>query len=273
LIFNGVDYAWNHPTPGQLRDAGKMFAIRYITGTDDGKFLRDSERTALHAAGIAVGLTVETFAGAYQGGFMVGQNHGRLATEYVTSHLVPPSVAVFFALDQDLSTTGRFPAANSYLAGVRDTYHGKLGVYGGLVAGGLVADSEIFWQTYAWSRGGWSKRAQVRQYQNEVRLGQGIVDLCEADTLDHFWLPSGKYVAPVQAPPWGGKTVSVGSTGEVVRTVQQRLRDRGWTIDVDGQFGPQTEGVVRQFQREKGLTVDGIVGPITWRALWETPVT
>ncbi|MBO0815240.1 MAG: peptidoglycan-binding protein [Actinobacteria bacterium] len=53
--------------------------------------------------------------------------------------------------------------------------------------------------------------------------------------------------------------------GEDVRTWQQRMRTRGWTITVDGAYGPQSEAVCRNFQRQFGLQVDGIVGPITWR--------
>lgn len=55
-----------------------------------------------------------------------------------------------------------------------------------------------------------------------------------------------------------------GSTGEFVREVQTILE-----IRVDGQFGPITEAAVKGFQREADadLTVDGIVGPLTWREL------
>jgi murein L,D-transpeptidase YcbB/YkuD len=52
-----------------------------------------------------------------------------------------------------------------------------------------------------------------------------------------------------------------------VRTLQYLLRARGHTVDVDGIFGPLTEAAVRAFQQEKGLAVDGIVGPNTWSAL------
>lgn len=58
-----------------------------------------------------------------------------------------------------------------------------------------------------------------------------------------------------------------------IRTLQQRLRDRGWRISVDGKFGPQTRDVVRKFQHEKRLRVDGGVGAQTWAALWEAPIT
>ena len=51
------------------------------------------------------------------------------------------------------------------------------------------------------------------------------------------------------------------------------MRQRGWTIDADGAWGPQTEKVVRAFQAEKHLTVDGKVGAKTWAAAWSEPVT
>lgn len=79
--------------------------------------------------------------------------------------------------------------------------------------------------------------------------------------------------APV-FPAWPGRYLKLGMSGSDVRQVQQRLRDRGWRVGVDGSFGPETASVVRAFQRQKGLVpVDGIVGPATWRALWLAPVT
>ncbi|WP_316429359.1 glycoside hydrolase family protein [Leptolyngbya sp. NK1-12] len=47
---------------------------------------------------------------------------------------------------------------------------------------------------------------------------------------------------------------------------QERMQERGWSIQVDGFYGPQSDKICRQFQREKGLQVDGMVGPATWAA-------
>lgn len=90
--------------------------------------------------------------------------------------------------------------------------------------------------------------------------------------------------APVQPVPVQPKPANIvvpaypglvkrGSKGKAVTAVQKRLKERGWKISVDGVFGARTEAIVRQFQTEKGLTADGIVGPLTWRKLWTSPVT
>lgn len=49
-----------------------------------------------------------------------------------------------------------------------------------------------------------------------------------------------------------------GSTGAVVKQIQEAL-----FLLADGIYGAMTEDAVKVFQRENGLTVDGIVGPAT----------
>lgn len=59
-----------------------------------------------------------------------------------------------------------------------------------------------------------------------------------------------------------------GDQGREVVAVQARFKARGWKVDVDAHFGAGTEAIVRKFQAEKHLGVDGKVGPATWRAMW-----
>lgn len=58
-----------------------------------------------------------------------------------------------------------------------------------------------------------------------------------------------------------------------VTTWQAQMSGRGWNISIDGMYGPQSENVCRQFQSEKGLAVDGLVGPQTWHTTWAAPIT
>jgi peptidoglycan hydrolase-like protein with peptidoglycan-binding domain len=58
-----------------------------------------------------------------------------------------------------------------------------------------------------------------------------------------------------------------GDQDHPVRTLQDLLRARGHGVTVDGIFGSRTDAAVRDVQRQRGLAVDGIVGPDTWSAL------
>lgn len=63
----------------------------------------------------------------------------------------------------------------------------------------------------------------------------------------------------------------LGDSGEPVRDIQARLAGLGHTCpnDPPGEFGEGTRQAVLAFQEERGLDQDGIVGPDTWRALYE----
>ncbi|MDB1089995.1 peptidoglycan-binding domain-containing protein, partial [Streptomyces sp. ACA25] len=71
------------------------------------------------------------------------------------------------------------------------------------------------------------------------------------------------------APPWPGvyfrqppvfRHASVG-------TWQSRMNSaHGFSLAVDSSYGPASESACRTFQRRRGLSVDGIVGPDTWNA-------
>ena len=65
-------------------------------------------------------------------------------------------------------------------------------------------------------------------------------------------------------------TLQSGAAGEAVRELQIALQETGQDPGpIDGVFGSQTEAAVKAFQAERGITVDGVVGPITWRNIDE----
>ncbi|MFC5187143.1 peptidoglycan-binding domain-containing protein [Actinomadura harenae] len=128
----------------------------------------------------------------------------------------------------------------------------------------------------------------------EVNLGGGLLQTIEGNTSDACKRrvrdasviagfgrppyrngPAPTPPKPGKAPRWPGRFITQPPimTGPDVRQWQQRIRDRGWKITVDGAYGPNSEAICRAFQREKGLQVDGVIGPDTWRAAWASPVT
>jgi hypothetical protein len=83
-------------------------------------------------------------------------------------------------------------------------------------------------------------------------------------------------VAPREAPAF----VDVLTTDLVtedraeVRQWQQRMRSRGWDLDVDGRFGARSAHVAARFAVEKGIsTAPGTVNQELWDAAWEQPVS
>jgi peptidoglycan hydrolase-like protein with peptidoglycan-binding domain len=63
-----------------------------------------------------------------------------------------------------------------------------------------------------------------------------------------------------------------GSSGNAVKIVQNVLKLNGYYFGlVDGFFGTMTKVAVIQFQTNKGLPADGIVGFKTWHALSKLP--
>lgn len=95
----------------------------------------------------------------------------------------------------------------------------------------------------------------------------------ESASAPAFPLSAGSYFGPKEGP---SESVSgYFSHRADLRRWQQRMIDRGWIFEhgADGLYGPETRENAVAFQREKGLAVDGLIGPQTWRAAWEAPVT
>ena len=61
--------------------------------------------------------------------------------------------------------------------------------------------------------------------------------------------------------------MTIGATGEAVRSMQKRLVELGYLKSADGVFGEKTAAAVKTFQKAAGLTADGLVGNATLNAL------
>lgn len=149
----------------------------------------------------------------------------------------------------------------------------------------MRGDDVRTWQTRVRARG-WNAVAVDGAYgpisEGACRDVQRIARLSAdgrvgPNTWPATWAAStGPGGAPSPSPPppsaqgtaWPGRILRQPPMmqGTDVRAWQQRMRDRGWNIAVDGWYGPQSEGVCREFQRRFGLSVDGRVGPNTWGA-------
>jgi peptidoglycan hydrolase-like protein with peptidoglycan-binding domain len=68
----------------------------------------------------------------------------------------------------------------------------------------------------------------------------------------------------------GRPTIQLGSRGPAVVEAQKLLTVAGYRTSADGQFGPGTRTAATAFQRFRGLTTDGVIGPSTWHALTST---
>ena len=90
----------------------------------------------------------------------------------------------------------------------------------------------------------------------------------------HWGIPAcidGEIPTPTPTPtPTTKPTLKRGSKGEYVTLAQTELINKGYScgsFGADGQFGAATEKAVREFQKDNGLTVDGVIGSKTWTAL------
>jgi peptidoglycan hydrolase-like protein with peptidoglycan-binding domain len=62
--------------------------------------------------------------------------------------------------------------------------------------------------------------------------------------------------------------LKIGSTGLPVRRSQKRMSLVGYDVGgVDGRYGTCTEAAVKILQQQRGLAVDGVVGPQTWSVI------
>jgi Putative peptidoglycan binding domain. len=68
----------------------------------------------------------------------------------------------------------------------------------------------------------------------------------------------------------GSRILKLGSIGPDVRELQLILQSLGYNPGpIDGIYGHRTMNTVMRFQKDNGLTVDGIVGPETLNMIYQ----
>lgn len=64
------------------------------------------------------------------------------------------------------------------------------------------------------------------------------------------------------------KLLKLGMKDPEVKELQIILAKLGFELTIDGDFGPKTQRAVKAFQTSRSLMADGIVGSLTWAALF-----
>jgi hypothetical protein len=197
--LQGVDYSFDHPTPGQLKAAGKKFAVRYVYPASQAqgtKNLTRAEANGLKDAGIAIVSNYESWAARASDGRSAGQFDAQAADAQHKACGGPGARPIFFSVDFD-TTSADYPRIDAYFRGVASVIGtARTGVYGEydlckhLINAGLIGKSAspsyyYAWQTYAWSAGQYDERCCLAQDKNGVKLGAGTVDLDSAHCADY----------------------------------------------------------------------------------------
>jgi murein DD-endopeptidase MepM/ murein hydrolase activator NlpD len=142
---------------------------------------------------------------------------------------------------------------------------------GKMASTGMSTGKHLHWElqkgkTYAWNDTG-------KNYIEPVAFFDALVKLeaINGTAKDETPVDAPPAPAPVHGPKttkmaYPGKLIRRGSKmTDAVKYIQKKLKVD--TKGADGVFGPVTHNAVVAFQKKKKLKADGIVGPLTWKAL------
>lgn len=104
-------------------------------------------------------------------------------------------------------------------------------------------------------------------------ISSGLWSYVEPVAISPTWVHFDKRFGRPACPTGGYPTLRRGSLSNYVLIAQDDLNTLGYrTGGLDGIFGGATESAVRNYQRSRGLGVDGVIGCNTWRSLQENVV-
>lgn len=261
--MNGIDIS-NYQSSIDLSTVLPEFVIAKISeGTTfrDGQF--DRFYNDCHALGIPIG--------AYVYSHSTTADRGRAEAEYALNLLNgrPLDLPIYLDIEEDILSAGKSALTASALA-FADTVRNKgykAGVYASLSAfrssiylDALRAKGISIWCAQ-WGVSApsiecdiWQKAVgRVNGYAADIDLDVMFADaIAPADVLQAKLYPADMAV------------LCKGFYGTQVDMLQSSLKDRGYLADVTGVFDEKTEQAVKAFQRDNGLTADGIAGNKTY---------
>lgn len=188
-----------------------------------------------------------------------------------------------------------------------DITHDPAGPDGDRLAADAIAELDrrgvkgyVIWRgrirsTYV-SRGVWRTYTGSNRHDHHVHISYitGYDSTASWDLSRGGLLTVNAAVPAVKAPPWplpDGHLIYMNpkryvtwhdgqgsdTTGRAaIKTWQARMLERGWHLGkagADGYYGQTSADVCKDFQEEKGLQPDSILGPLTWSRTWEAVVT
>lgn len=170
----GVDYAWGRPSVASLKNAGVMFACRYLSHDTSGKNLTAAEAIRLSDGGLWIVVVWESTAQRALDGHAAGVQDAKDAAAQAKACGMPGDRPIYFAVDFDASA-GQQAATNAYLDGAASVLgKNRTGIYGGYNPVKRALDGghcTWAWSTYAWSGGLVDPRTHIYQYSNDHTIG------------------------------------------------------------------------------------------------------
>jgi len=192
-MVKGIDCATplNFAAAVAMANLGYQFAARYLVPASYAwKRLTLSEAESITRAGLQIVSVFETIADRSAGGTAAGQADGKTALKEALAIGQPAGSTIYFAVDYDAQIKD-YDAIESYLRSASQQISGyRSGVYGSYAVVEEMAMRQAcncYWQTYAWSRGKKSERANLYQYQNDVKIGGITMDLNECYGGEGWW--------------------------------------------------------------------------------------
>lgn len=144
-------------------------------------------------------------------------------------------------------------------------YKGKTGETVKYIQNKLINKGYFLGRTGADGIFGFQTEKAVRQFQIDNSLSaDGIIGPLTWEKLEDSTI--------VISSSYPGSIIGMGARGDNVVKIQKELIRRGYNVPggTDGQYGSGCREIVKKFQSDSGLEIDGVVGKRTWDTLFPT---